>query len=292
MFKFLFKTNLFIAFAAVAFLWSNIFLLKLDNNYFVILSLQVFFSAWFIYQYSRWVYYKKGNYPTDEDEFILWFKKHPHFNRFTLFLSFVLSLGLAFFLNIQTLLLLLFIGGISILYPLAVLSPIGLTTRLRDIPLLKIFLIAFVWSFTSVLLPVLECGKSVAESRDIYPLLFLQFIFIVFICLPFDINDLRSDYNKGLKTIPVIFGIKTTKIIMLLLGGVYLLGLFFWFLYFTHSMIIVLPFFLMLCLLIFFLQWFAWYKSEYVKKWQISVVYDGSMVIYFFCILFLKLRFV
>lgn len=77
------------------------------------------------------------------------------------------------------------------------------TFRLRQIPYLKIFLIAVVWSGITTILPALDSNLFIYSSNFI--LLFIsRIIFIFAITIPFDIRDLETDKLVGLKTIPTL----------------------------------------------------------------------------------------
>lgn len=79
--------------------------------------------------------------------------------------------------------------------------------RLRDFGGLKIFLVAFVWAYVTVLLPALEIGIWNTSIGW----MFLERAFFVFaITLPFDIRDLKVDGHNDVQTIPAKIGIRTT----------------------------------------------------------------------------------
>ena len=85
---------------------------------------------------------------------------------------------------------------------------------LRNIPYLKLFLIAFSWAGITVLLPLIQ---NFIIPRDIDYIVFIQrFLFVIFITVPFDIRDLDYDASK-LKTLPQQLGVKKTKIVSTLL---------------------------------------------------------------------------
>ena len=288
--KILIETNLFIAFAAVAFLWANVYFLHLNTESIYILSFQVFFSTWFVYQISRWVYFKKGQY-TDKKEFVVqWFLNHPRFNLFTIYGSGIITIILTLFLKWKTIVVLCFIGGISVLYPFQLLKPFGIETRLRDFPFVKIFLIALVWSATSVILPATESGINLNERKDVFLLFTAQFIFILFITLPFDINDSEIDKNTNIKTIPSVFGNNKSKILCLILGFIYSILMLYLMMienwreinsiYLSEWTIIGI------WVLTIALQYYTFTKSVSAPKWMIKVVYDGSMIVYFLILLF------
>ncbi len=292
--KLLIETNLFIAVAAVCFMWANMYFLDIYVENFWYLSAQIFFSTWFIYQISRWIYFKKGEYGNKDELVIQWFEKYPTFNKITIYSSGVAAVFFTLFLAKKTILVLCIIGVVSLLYPVPILKLFGIKTRLRDFPFIKIFLIAFVWSATSVVLPYTESlSHSTTISVRIVMLMFsVQFIYLLFITLPFDINDAETDKLSNVKTIPSVFGIKTSKIITLMLGIIYFFSILFMFMlvnwnhlpnkYLSDSTIILI------WVLLVLLQIFTFLKSDKVSKWWIKIIYDGSMILYFLFILITK----
>lgn len=90
---------------------------------------------------------------------------------------------------------------------------------LRDIPFIKIILIAFSWAAVTVLIPAYINNESSAE--DTWTLFILNFIYIFALVIPFDIRDLDFDEPEK-KTIPQIIGMKAAKytaIILLFICG-------------------------------------------------------------------------
>ncbi len=293
--KLLIETNLFIAIAAVCFLWANVILLDLHIASLWYLSAQIFFSTWFVYQISRWVYFKKGAYSNKDELVVQWFERYPNFNKITIYVSGFFAVVFTFFLQLKTILVLVFIGGISILYPVPIFKIFGIDTRLRDFPFVKIFLIAFVWSATSVILPYTE-SLVVQQPTDLSKLVILlflvQFVYIFFITLPFDINDAETDKATNMHTIPSVLGIKKSKFIAFLLAIMYVFALIFIFMlinwmhlpnkYIDDATLISLIF------LVTGLQVYTQLKSDIVPKLWIKIVYDGSMILYFMLLLIPK----
>ncbi|MDO9001731.1 MAG: UbiA family prenyltransferase [Bacteroidota bacterium] len=116
-----------------------------------------------------------------------------------------------FFLeNLQVLFLYIGLTFLSLFY---FLPPF----QLRNNGLLKPFIIAFVFIFTSVVLPLIsEFDKSVF----IYAI--GQFCFISALCLLFDIRDVENDSVAKLVTLPIKLGIANTKYITIILVLIYL----------------------------------------------------------------------
>ncbi len=105
---------------------------------------------------------------------------------------------------------------------LAYVLPIFDGKRLRDLPFIKIFTIAFVWAFVTVILPVREIGNIL----DIHvKMMFLErALFIFALTIPFDIRDMDVDAKTNVKTIPLSIGVQNAKYlgILALVGCVFI----------------------------------------------------------------------
>lgn len=120
----------------------------------------------------------------------------------------MIGAGICFFLVTWPVRIALIIPGlISVLYVLPVLGG-KKSLRLRDFDFIKIFLIAMVWSYVTVALPVLEMG--IKWDASVWMTLFERGLFILAITLPFDIRDLQVDTHAKVQTIPGRIGIRAT----------------------------------------------------------------------------------
>lgn len=88
---------------------------------------------------------------------------------------------------------------VAVLYAL----PIGKNElRLRELPFVKIFAIAFVWAWIGSFLAASTYGQKEV-------LLFLErFLFIYALTIPFDLRDIKADQGKKINTIPIRMGPK------------------------------------------------------------------------------------
>lgn len=80
---------------------------------------------------------------------------------------------------------------------------------LRQIGWLKMALLSFVWSFTTVALPIMMSPEEVdLYTRSFFvPMIFLQrFIFIGALCFLFNIRDYEEDKRDDIKTFAVLLG--------------------------------------------------------------------------------------
>lgn len=73
--------------------------------------------------------------------------------------------------------------------------------------MLKIFLIAFVWSAITILLPIIQSGLPF-DRIQVGLMLIERFLFVFAITIPFDVRDMKIDQQSGLKTIPILIGEK------------------------------------------------------------------------------------
>src|SRR5690606_18217476 len=92
-----------------------------------------------------------------------------------------------------------------------VLPFLGKNKRLRDIGQIKIFLIAGVWAFITVVLPFVDHGAGFSFALVLISL--ERAVFIFAITLPFDIRDMKVDSQELLTTIPGRIGIEKTKLL-------------------------------------------------------------------------------
>lgn len=86
--------------------------------------------------------------------------------------------------------------------------------NLRAISGLKIYVIAFVWSFTTVIIPLLNEGYII--DNDVFIEAVQRYLYVIIAMLPFEIRDMKYDSLK-LSTIPQRIGIVRTKVIGVLL---------------------------------------------------------------------------
>jgi 4-hydroxybenzoate polyprenyltransferase len=135
----------------------------------------------------------------------------------------------SFLLSMESRILLIFLSILSFCYSLPLFTLGEQKFGLRNIPGLKTFLIALVWTMSCVLLPVLEAQDlhlTDIAMRDITIMIAKRFLLIFALAIPFDIRDLFSDRQAGLKTIPVAWGEKNAYLFCQLLLAGYIVLLF------------------------------------------------------------------
>ena len=204
-------SNVYIAVAAVA-LTAQTQLILFGEFELDALSVLVFFATMFIYASHRLVglfsvkkFLKEGRF-----HIINTYKNHIWIYTGIA----VIGLAYAFFqVNFRVQLALVLPGLISLGYVIPFLGfKKSRKLRLRDLNWIKIFLIAIVWAYVTVILPIIEV-RSVSWS-DL--LIFVErAVFIFMITLPFDIRDLKVDQYNNVKTIPAVYGIPFTMKLVL-----------------------------------------------------------------------------
>lgn len=142
------------------------------------------------YRRTRWVF---------RNEWVLWLNSALA----------TLVLGYAVFhIHVYSLFFLGLIGFISVAYSFPIFPYQGKMVGLRQLPAMKIFHIALVWTLSSVCLPAFELYLDgyMLDMPRLATLFVLKFIFLLICTLPFDIRDIRQDSYYHLKTIPNMIG--------------------------------------------------------------------------------------
>ncbi|MGB3637537.1 MAG: hypothetical protein WBA39_08165 [Rivularia sp. (in: cyanobacteria)] len=93
--------------------------------------------------------------------------------------------------------------------------------RLKDIPGSKAWIVGSTLTYAVIVLPLAYAGAKF-DLAAILTTLFM-FVFIVSNSHIFDIRDVESDQNKGVITLPIMVGIKGTKIILVIMNLLMLL---------------------------------------------------------------------
>ncbi len=138
-------------------------------------------------------------------------------------------LPLWLFLDTPAKILTFFLAVASIAYALPIFSFGNKRFGLRNIPGIKLFLIALVWSLSTVLLPILQLESSenvLIFGGDTVLLISKRFLLVAAITIPFDIRDLFQDRSSALKTIPVMLGEQKANVFCQALLIAYLVLLF------------------------------------------------------------------
>lgn len=138
------------------------------------------------------------------------------------FFSFMLMVFYAFKLETKVLFILAGLGVVTFLYAIPFLPKrmyLDEQQNLRQISGLKVHIIAAVWAFTTVVLPLLNNHQEL--TAKVWITVLQNFVFVLALMIPFEIRDLKFDSIK-LATIPQQIGVKKTKILGVLLLLIFL----------------------------------------------------------------------
>jgi 4-hydroxybenzoate polyprenyltransferase len=200
-------SNLFIAICAVAQCLVTYHLLHAKPDYYVLAF--TFFATLGLYNFSMLLAKPKN---PERSPFIRvrWIYAHHRLIISITLISMLclIPLGL-WYLSIESKFLMAFTGLLAVGYNVPFLTLNQQKIGLRNIPGIKLFLIALVWSVSCVLLPIVELEKSHnihISSAETLLLVAKRFLFVAAITVPFDIRDLFQDKLYALKTIPVMLG--------------------------------------------------------------------------------------
>jgi 4-hydroxybenzoate polyprenyltransferase len=269
---FLLYSNIFIALCAVSQGLVTYWLVEAKPDTYVLGLL--FCSTLALYNFS--ILLSKPEKPEiSRFQRVRWIFSHYRLMITLTIISSIAIIPLSFFLNTSSNILLIGLGLISIAYNLPIFSIDDTRFSLRNIPGVKLFIIAMVWAASCVLLPIFEIAgnnySTITLNETI--LLFLKrLFFIAAIAVQFDVRDIFQDKSNQLKTIPVIFGEKNSLLICQVLLASYLLLLF----NFTKK---IDGNFFALSLTILLSGWLI-FKSKWKKnEYYYFLLLDGTMIL-------------
>jgi 4-hydroxybenzoate polyprenyltransferase len=98
---------------------------------------------------------------------------------------------------------------VSLLYIMPIFPHKGHWIRLREIPYIKIFLIAGIWFMLSIL-PILIDFKQIITNKQFQLLLLQRLLFLFAIIIPFDLRDIEFDRKQGIRTLATALGAKSS----------------------------------------------------------------------------------
>ena len=103
---------------------------------------------------------------------------------------------------------------ISIGYTIPIVYRRKTVKPLRRVPLLKVFLIAYVWAVVTGMFPLMDAGIAVLDTQAM-ELFLRRFLFILALALLFDIRDYTYDRHTNTLTVPGLIGVTYTKLLSL-----------------------------------------------------------------------------
>ena len=260
--SFFIYTNIFVSISALSLYKITELIFDFRNN---IIGCFVFFATLFAYNYMRLpFFFAEENRPRN-----FWIEKNIHIIYLILVISFFSICYCVSVLGVIFLYLTVPIILISCMYPIRI-DYVNKLYALREIPLLKIFLIATSWSSMTVLIPLLYLGYTI----DYYLISHLLriFLFIIAISIPFDIRDLHLD---KVNTIPKYIGVLNAKIFSFFCLFIFELLLIFDLL----NALIPVPIFLSLFISIELSALIIYSSNEKRSEWFYSILVESLSII-------------
>jgi 4-hydroxybenzoate polyprenyltransferase len=170
--------------------------------------------------------------------------------------------------NILALLVILSPLLIGLLYSLKIAN-----MRLKDIPILKNISISASWAIVGTFLPLAVTFEQ--HLIEITLIFYLCFIKCFINTVIFDVRDIEGDRANKVRTIPVILGLKTTKILLIILNSTLIIWLIIcYFGGFFHQYLFIL------ILSVFYSFWYILYfsrKNTEIGK-SIDLFVDGEWI--------------
>lgn len=174
-------------------------------------GIMLFFGTLFIYNFQRFLRFKEiSNSNSSRHQWIINNKKKLYF------LMIVSGLGAAitfYFLvsNTVALITLVLICIVSLSYAYRLNNK---TTTVREIPYLKIHIIALSWMLLAFVWPVIN--SDLPFTLNLLWICVAVYLYFIGITIPFDIRDLPYDLKKQ-KTLPQILGVFKSKVVAIIL---------------------------------------------------------------------------
>lgn len=191
-------------------------------------------------------------------ERILWLRNHGKILIGGVVLGMLIGAVCLYFLPLMVILRVSLVIPIGVMYTI----PVVRHHRIRDLPYIKIFLVAFLWTYLSVYIP--RYIEDISLSADHW---IESIFFFIAITLPFDTRDIGIDRARYVDTFATLLGEKQTLLLAKILIAIsFLIQLF------TTNQWPLLAMYLYVFL---FLQFYPKNKGEYFS----SLWMEASMLV-------------
>lgn len=208
-------TNIIVAISAGLLSAGYCFMNGIETWY--LYGLFALFSTFSVYNGQRLI---KSTHPT-QTPWLMWVQRNEKSLYLATFASGLLTLSCLLLIgkiSFGSVILLLTSGIISLFYVIPIKGVV-----MREIPYIKIYLIASTWAVVLILFPMLN------EDKFEWPVVLhalAHALFIISAAIPFDIRDVKFDRDSH-KTIPQVIGVRWAKSISSLLLLLFLIIMIF-----------------------------------------------------------------
>ncbi|GAB5538489.1 MAG: hypothetical protein Salg2KO_05920 [Salibacteraceae bacterium] len=202
-------SNIWVAVVLASLGWSSYILIDVEPRWYVISC--IFLGSYTLYNFHR--LYKIDFIPIEQrGDRHTWMVGHASFIKISMAIAVFFSMLLLPNYQAKDIVWLVPAGIISVGYTIPFIPTHSHWWRLRDIPLLKPIIIAFVVAYLTLCFPIFEHGTigDVFLAKNMQ--LFIErFVFLAAVTIPFEMRDMQSDSYAGLKTLATYLGFNFAK---------------------------------------------------------------------------------
>lgn len=218
--------SIFIASCAVAFCMETNILLGLPLNSF---SFYSFVFGATLVQYN--LHYLVKTIAVKDSMRLAWSQRNKTIHFILLGIGIILILFSFFSFHLKHFIVLLCLGGVAFLYSFPFL-PFGKKRRIKDYGFLKIVTLALLWTLVTVWFPVNKMGYDPYLFSFVFA---KRFVFMLVLCLLFDVRDIEIDSKEKINTLAVMIGKKKAYSVSYLLLIVFVIFSFAQYFYFPQT---------------------------------------------------------
>jgi len=230
---FLISTSLFLAASGAFKLYFAFLLYGVEPRWNLLAA--TFFIVFAVYGANKLTDIKEDE--VNNPERVRYVKRLAKALKYSVMLSFVMTLVLGAFSGIGAILVLIFPIVAGVLYSVRILPG---RRRLKDITGVKNLIIAITWASGTAFLPYIAAGGI--DFLEVFLVYYFFFMKSLINTMLFDVRDIEGDSINGIKTIPVKLGLEKSRILLILLNSSFIPWLFvaYRFGYFTHYLPVLL----------------------------------------------------
>jgi 4-hydroxybenzoate polyprenyltransferase len=200
-FDFLLFGNVYVALGAMCLVQSTAIQLQLSTQL-LPYSLLVFFATLFIYNFQRIFYVPQENTALHSIR-RAWIFRNPLTIKLLACIGFTGVSITFFYVDFH---IVFYLSPLLVL-SLAYFAPF---VKLRRNAFFKLLTLVIVWTMATAVVPVLLVHQPLIDGKNSLHLL-IRLCFMIAICIPFDIRDLKIDEADNISTIPRILGENETR---------------------------------------------------------------------------------
>lgn len=197
-------SNLYVAFCGAALTAASYPLIGVAPRVDAVVAL-VFFGTLIIYNLDRLVEPQPGQSPHER-----WVQAHRRPLWAMVVLACAGSLACLPYLSSTGVTALGVAAAVSVGYCVPVYRSGGRWRRLKALPGAKLLLIAGVWTFATLSLPLIEVGTHLS-GVSLAALFGSRMLFLLAVAMPFDLPDAERDRKAGIVTLPQRLGVDGTR---------------------------------------------------------------------------------